>query len=84
MNRFSPSSANPIVQRFQGFAWAQPGTIGLTILLAILSFVVLSPIYLLLVSGVQVEGVGNVTGYSLAAWRAAFSEPASPTLSSTR
>ena len=63
------------MHRFQAFAWPQPSTIGLTILLAALSFVVLAPIYLLLVSGVQVEGPGHVAGYSLAAWRAAFSEP---------
>jgi hypothetical protein len=63
------------MQRFQAFAWPQPSTIGLTILLAALSFVVLAPIYLLLVSGMQVESPGHVAGYSLAAWRAAFSEP---------
>src|SRR6266481_5375539 len=71
----SPSSAQAVVRRFQAFAWPQPSTVGLTILLAFLSFVVLSPIYLLLVSGVQIEGAGHVTGYSVAAWRAAFSEP---------
>jgi len=75
MNRSSPSSAHANVQRFQAFAWPQPSAIGLTILLAILSFIVLSPIYLLLISGVQVEGADHVAGYSLAAWRAAFSEP---------
>src|SRR5262245_59660127 len=69
------NSAQAALQRFQAFAWPQPSTIGLTILLASLSFVVLAPIYLLLISGVQVESAGNVAGYSLAAWRTAFGEP---------
>src|SRR5262249_28492624 len=75
MSPHSSNSAQAGVQRFQTFAWPQPSTIGLTIPLAILSFVVLAPIYLLLVSGVQVQSPGNVAGYSLAAWRTAFSEP---------
>jgi iron(III) transport system permease protein len=75
MNSPSPSSAQAGTQRFQTFAWPQPSTIGLTILLAILSFVVLAPIYLLVVSGVLVESPGHAAGYSLAAWLAAFSEP---------
>src|SRR5262249_22328264 len=37
--------------------------------------VVLAPIYLLVVSGVLVESPGHASGYSLAAWRTAFSEP---------
>ena len=75
MNRFSPSSAQSLAHRFQSFPWPEPGAVGLTILLAGLSFVVLSPIYLLLVSGLNAEGTGNLAGYSLASWRAAFSEP---------
>src|SRR5262245_26902073 len=69
------NSAQAALQRFQAFAWPQPSTIGLTILLASLSFFVLAPIYLLLISGVQVESGGNLADYSLAAWRGAFSEP---------
>ena len=64
-----------MAQRFQAFAWPRPSTIGLTMLLGILSLFVLSPIYLLLTSTAQVEGVGNVVNFSLAPWRTAFSEP---------
>ena len=75
MNRFSPSSAQSLAHRFQSFPWPEPGAVGLTIILAGLSFIVLSPIYLLLVSGLNAEGAGNLAGYSLASWRSAFSEP---------
>ena len=47
MNRLSSSSA-PLAQPFYAWAWLRPSAIGLTILLAILSLFVLSPIYLLL------------------------------------
>lgn len=73
MNRLSSSSA--LAQPFYAWAWLRPSAIGLTILLAILSLFVLSPIYLLLTSAAQVEGTGNVANFSLAPWRAAFSEP---------
>src|SRR6516165_991442 len=75
MNPSSPNSAQAGVPQFQFSTSPHPSTIGLTILLPVLGFVVLAPIYLLLVSGVQVESPGHVVGYSLAAWRAAFSEP---------
>src|SRR4029434_253251 len=75
MNRLSSSSA-PLAQPFYAWAWLRPSAIGLTILLAILSLFVLSPIYLWLTSAVgAVEGAGNVANFSLAPWRAAFSEP---------
>jgi iron(III) transport system permease protein len=64
-----------MAQRFQAFAWPRPSTIGLTMLLGILSLFVLSPIYLLLTSTAQVEGVGNIANFSLTPWRTAFSEP---------
>src|SRR4030095_11587900 len=60
---------------FYAWAWLRPSAIGLTILLAILSLFVLSPIYLLLTSAARVESAGNVANFSLAPWRAAFSEP---------
>src|SRR5262249_59066060 len=69
------SSAQAALQRFQAFAWPQPSTIGLTILLAVLSFVVLAPLFLFLVSGVQVEGACHVVWYRLATWRACFPQP---------
>ena len=46
----------------------------LTIVLVLLAFLVLSPIYLLVVSGLQSDA-GDETAYSFASWIAAFNEP---------
>src|SRR6201988_2799754 len=74
MNRLSPSSAQVASQPFYAWDWLRPGTIGLTILLAILCLFVLSPIYLLLTSAAQVEGAGNIANFSLAPWRTGVNE----------
>src|SRR5687767_11440235 len=75
MSHFSPNPVSLAAHRFRSLRWLDPGAIGLTIVLALLSFIVICPIYLLLVSGLQVEVAGNAAGFSFSAWRAAFSEP---------
>jgi iron(III) transport system permease protein len=75
MNHFSPNVNSSVAQRFRSIPWLDPGAIGLTIVLALLSFIVICPIYLLLVSGLQVEAGGSAVAFSFASWRAAFYEP---------
>jgi iron(III) transport system permease protein len=74
MNRLPSSPAQVAVQPRYALDWLQPSTIGLTILLAILCFFVLSPIYLLLTSAGQPESA-HVANSTLGLWRAAFTEP---------
>src|SRR5215510_14563241 len=74
MNRLSSSSVQAAAQPFDALSWLRPSTIGLTILLAILCFFVLSPIYLLITSAAPLEG-GHVASPTLGSWRAAFNEP---------
>ena len=75
MNPFSANAASSAAHRFRSLPWLEPGAIGLTVVLALLSFIVVCPIYLLLISGLQVEAGSSAAGFSFAAWRAAFSEP---------
>jgi iron(III) transport system permease protein len=75
MPRILPSSLHSAARRFPSFQWPHAGTVGLTVLLVAVSFVVVSPIYLLLVSGLQFDAAGNLAEPSLAFWRAAYSEP---------
>jgi iron(III) transport system permease protein len=75
MNHFSPNVNSSVARCFRSLPWLDPGAIGLTVVLSFLSFIVICPIYLLLISGLQVEGGGNAAVFSFASWRAAFSEP---------
>jgi iron(III) transport system permease protein len=75
MNLFSANAASSAADRFRSRPWLEPGAIALTMVLALLSLIVLCPIYLLLVAGLQVDGSSAAAGYSFASWRAAFSEP---------
>jgi iron(III) transport system permease protein len=75
MNLFSANAESSAADRFRSRPWLEPGAIALTMVLALLSLIVLCPIYLLLVAGLQVDGSSAAAGYSLASWRAAFSEP---------
>ncbi len=75
MNPFSANAVSSAAHRFRSLPWLEPGAIGLTVVLALLSFIVVCPIYLLLISGLQVEAGSSAAGFSFAAWRAAFSEP---------
>jgi iron(III) transport system permease protein len=68
------NSASLSLNRFRSSSWLEPGTVLLTIVLVLLAFLVLSPIYLLVVSGLQSDA-GNETAYSFASWIAAFNEP---------
>ena len=75
MNHSSPNITTSVAQRLRSLPWLEPGAIGLTFVLALLSFLVICPIYLLLISGLHVEAGGNAAGFSFASWRSAFSEP---------
>ena len=75
MPRILPSSLHSVARRFPSIQWPHAGTVGLTVLLVAVSMVVVSPIYLLLMSGLQFDAAGNVAEPSLAIWRAAYSEP---------
>src|SRR5438046_300387 len=68
------NSASLSLNRFRSWSWFEPGAILLTIVLVLLAFLVLSPIYLLLVSSLQNNG-GDGGAYSFASWMAAFNEP---------
>jgi len=75
MNHSSPNITTSVAQRLRSLPWLEPGAIGLTFVLALLSFLVICPIYLLLISGLQVEAGSNAAGFSFASWRSGFSEP---------
>ena len=66
------NSASLSLNRFRSSSWFEPGAVFLTIVLVLLAFLVLSPIYLLLVSSLQ---SGDGAAYSFASWIAAFNEP---------
>ena len=66
------NSASLSLNRFRSSSWLEPGAVFLTIVLVLLAFLVLSPIYLLLVSSLQ---SGDGAAYSFASWFAAFNEP---------
>jgi iron(III) transport system permease protein len=52
-----------------------PATLFLTLLLALLAFAVLYPIFLLIVASFQVETTEKAISYSLDSWKAALNEP---------
>ena len=66
------NSASLSLNRFRSSSWFEPGAVFLTIVLVLLAFLVLSPIYLLLVSSLQ---SGDGAAYSFASWIVAFNEP---------
>ena len=66
------NSASLSLNRFRSSSWFEPGAVFLTIVLGLLAFLVLSPIYLLLVSSLQ---SGDGAAYSFASWIVAFNEP---------
>jgi iron(III) transport system permease protein len=66
------NSASLSLNRFRSSSWFEPGAVFLTIVLVLLAFLVLSPIYLLLVSSLQ---SGDRAAYSFASWIVAFNEP---------
>ena len=66
------NSVSLSLNRFRSSSWFEPGAVFLTIVLVLLAFLVLSPIYLLLVSSLQ---SGDGVAYSFASWIAAFNEP---------
>ena len=68
------NSASLALNRFRSSPWLAPGTVFLTIVLVLLAFLVLSPIYLLIVSSLQSDA-GGAAAYSFASWIAAFNEP---------
>jgi hypothetical protein len=49
MNPFSANAVSSAAHRFRSLPWLEPGAIGLTVVLALLSFIVVCPIYLLLI-----------------------------------
>ena len=65
------NSASLSLNRFRSSSWFEPGAVFLTIVLVLLAFLVLSPIYLLLVSSLQ---SGDGAAYSFASWIVAFNE----------
>ena len=78
MNHSSPNITTSVAQRLRALPWLEPGAIGLTFVLALLSFLVICPIYLLLISGLHVEAGSNAAGFSFASWRSASASPALP------
>ena len=66
------NSASLSLNRFRSSSWFEPGAVFLTIVLVLLAFLVLSPIYLLLVSSLQ---SGDGAAYSFDSWIAASNEP---------